>query len=248
VAVFVVTVLAWFGILFTGNYPRGMFQFSVGVQRWYFRTMGYLASFNDRYPPYALSDDAGPASNSTTVASGVGGWVLGGGFVAAIIVAAIVGGRPEVQEVDYEGLRAGRGSEPLFFEGSGFDDEGVVGITLTRAIDPGEGLVPILQPGPGERVIVFEWGVLNASESTALVDDDPVRLKFEYEDEDGDERSRSVSAEIVTVSNTTPPARIISGDTAILYAVFVVPEDAEPEELRIRGGFMMKGGIKYEFE
>lgn len=248
VAVFVVTVLAWFGILFTGNYPRGMFQFSVGVQRWYFRTVGYLASFNDRYPPYALSEEAGPASNSTTVASGFGGWLLGGGFTAAVIVAAIVGSRPEVQEVDYESLRMGRGPEPLFFEGSGFDDEGVVGISLTRAIDPGEGLVAILQPGPGERVIVFEWGVLNASESTALVDDDPIRLRFEYQDEDGYERSRSLSAEIVTVSNTTPPARIVSGDTAVIYAVFVVPEDAEPEELRIKGGFMMTGGIRYEFD
>ena len=54
-AVFAVTVIAWFGILFTGNYPRGLFQFVVGIQRWYWRTAGYLMSFNDRFPPYALS-------------------------------------------------------------------------------------------------------------------------------------------------------------------------------------------------
>lgn len=247
-AVFVVTVLAWFAILFTGNYPRGMFQFSVGVQRWYFRTVGYLASFNDRYPPYALSAEAGPANNSTAVASGIGGLILGGGFAAIIVAAAIVGGRPETQDVDYDALVAGRGAAPLFFESSGFNDDGVIGISLARVIDPGEGLVAILQPGPGERVIVFEWGVLNASDGTALVDADPIRLRYEYEDENGDDRSRTISAEIVTVSNTTPPARIASGDAAVIYAVFVVPEDAEPQSLRLKGGFVGVGGVRYDFD
>ncbi len=246
IAVFAVTVIAWFAIILTGNYPRGMFQFSVGVQRWYFRSMGYLASFNDRYPPYSLSEESGPASNGSTVASGVGGWVFGGGFVALVIVAVVVGNNPVTQQVDYARLTSGNGAVPVFIERSGLNDNGFIGISLDRAVDPGEGLVPILQPANGERVVVFEWSVLNASATRATVAISPVRLKYEYS-EDGETKSRSVAAEIVTVANTTPPARIASGEAVNIHAVFVIPEDAEPLELRLRGGFVRTGGIKYEF-
>lgn len=247
-AVFVVTMLAWFAILFTGNYPRGMFQFSVGVQRWYFRVVGYLASFNDRYPPYSLAEESGPATNSTTVASGIGGLILGGGFSALMVVAVIVGGQPETQDVDYDALIAGRSPEPLFFEPTGFNDDGFIGLGLNRAIDPGEGLVPILSPARGERVIVFEWRVFNASDGGAEIEGAPVRLRFEYEDDDGDERTRSVAAEIVTISNRAAPASVPSGDEATIYAVFVVPEDADPLSLRLTGGFVGVGGVRYDFD
>lgn len=56
IAVFVVTVLAWFAILFTGRYPQGMFGFVVGVARWGYRVSAYaLLLTTDRYPPFSLS-------------------------------------------------------------------------------------------------------------------------------------------------------------------------------------------------
>ena len=55
VAVFVVCVIAWFAILFTGRYPRGLFDFVVGVKRWELRVAAYaLVLTTDRYPPFSL--------------------------------------------------------------------------------------------------------------------------------------------------------------------------------------------------
>jgi len=57
VAVVVVVVIAWFAILFTGRYPRGLFDFVVGVFRWSLRLDVYAFLLTtDRYPPFRLSD------------------------------------------------------------------------------------------------------------------------------------------------------------------------------------------------
>jgi hypothetical protein len=49
------TILAWFVILFTGEYPRGMYEFGVGVLRWMVRVEAYLMLLVDEYPPFSLS-------------------------------------------------------------------------------------------------------------------------------------------------------------------------------------------------
>ncbi len=47
-------MIAWFSILFTGNYPPGVFNFVVGVMRWQTRVYGYALLMTEEYPPFSL--------------------------------------------------------------------------------------------------------------------------------------------------------------------------------------------------
>jgi hypothetical protein len=50
----VTTIVAWFAILFTGRYPRALYDFATGALRWTTRVEAYLLLLTDEYPPFSL--------------------------------------------------------------------------------------------------------------------------------------------------------------------------------------------------
>jgi hypothetical protein len=58
IALQVVTLIAWFAILFTGKYPAGMLRFAIGCVRWQTLVSGYVMLLTGNYPPFALDQDS----------------------------------------------------------------------------------------------------------------------------------------------------------------------------------------------
>lgn len=52
IAAFVVAVISWFAILFTGKHPRGMFDFMLKAERYFLQTSAYVLLLTDTYPKY----------------------------------------------------------------------------------------------------------------------------------------------------------------------------------------------------
>ncbi len=66
--IFIVTIIAGAALMFTGRYPRGLFDLLMGLNRWTLRVGTYVALFHDEYPPFVLDmggeEEASPDESS----------------------------------------------------------------------------------------------------------------------------------------------------------------------------------------
>lgn len=55
IAAGVVMILAWFAVVFTGAYPKALWDFMLGFHRWTARVQAWMLGLTDEYPPFSLS-------------------------------------------------------------------------------------------------------------------------------------------------------------------------------------------------
>ncbi len=72
----VITVIAWFAILFTGRYPRAMFDFAVGYLRWGVNVFAYIYLLRDEYPPFSNADGLYPARFALAYPASLSRWKI----------------------------------------------------------------------------------------------------------------------------------------------------------------------------
>lgn len=237
-AVAVVTFIAWWAILATGRYPRGLFGFVTGVQRWQYRVAGYFASYNDRFPPYSLSADAGPGSTAAAVVSGVLGFAVIGLFAGLIAAAASGGGRHSL-DVDYEALKAGRArDQATLFAGTERTPRFV--LTLNKITDPEAAFARTVAADTDFRAVLFELGMQNRDRTGNLRMSD-VRLRIR----DGLEE-RTVAVALLLVDGESAPVNILpaASQTTAVRAYFIIAKTASPLYLDVDPPWFTANGTR----
>jgi len=228
----VVTVIAWFYILFAGRYPRGLFDYVAGVLRWGARVWAYVLSLTDEYPPFNLSAGAGPAGGDAYLISGILGFLLaGGGIAAAVAVALLVGGETEVQ-VSYQGLQAGRPANTV--------EIGNVTVALTSVSDPLSEDETLLEPDPGRRLVMFGFSVTNDGAWDIKIEGSDFKLW----DREGDKHK----SELVLVAGHAAPRDVERDDRGTVRVIFQLPEGVAPAELKYWPSLPGRSSVKYVFK
>ena len=216
---FLMWFIGWFAILFTGRFPKGMFDFIVGVMRWNYRVSGYTSLLRDEFPPYSMAAEAGPGRRRSVVLSAIAG---------LIVVPASIGGFIALSTLDYSETRevhvrysdalAQRSTLPIDVEGTE--------VVLLGAEDP-VNLGQTRTPRAGRRYVRFELEITNIDSLFTSVD----RQTFLLEDSRGTEHDPTL------VQGVALGGQVLAGETVTVGVVFEVPLGVQPSSLTYSPGF-----------
>ena len=232
IAVAVVVPIAWFAVLFTGRYPRGLHTFVSGWLRWAARARAYGLSLTDEFPSFSLSAEAGPAYFSSYVISAIFGWLIVLAWLGGISALVALPGETKEVTVSYQQLLKGEASTPVVVSD--------VVVVLLEAEDPYEFLDDFYQPEAGDRFVLFLLNLSNAREFDVRVDESDFRL----EDSRGDGHDPFLAA----LGGQQPPRWLSAGVQGSVRVVFEVDEDAQPTELKYSPSFGFKKRVKFILE
>jgi hypothetical protein len=247
IAAFVVVIIGWFAILFTGAFPRGLHAFALGVLRWGARVEAYFQSLTDAFPPYSLDEDAGPGSDGSMIASAIIGGLLVVGAIAGLAVGVaflfLYLNDSKTSGIRYQDALAGS----ISVDAARIEMDDQV-FTLVAISDPAES--GDLRPAEGKRLVAttvmlvpdgdrldnYEFSFREQDDSD--IERDTLRLKTDDGTED---------PVLLTFDGVVAPLDLESTAEGELMAVFEIDEDATVEELR---GYTGEGErhVAWEFD
>lgn len=230
-----IVVVGWFVILITGQFPKGLHTFVVGVMRWRERVFAYSLSLTDEYPPYSLEADATPAKGGPFLASWAVGAALTAALVAGIVSLFVFGdfSREERVSVPYDQL----------ITGQDIDTQVIINdvlVTLPGAADqlfsPYDEL---FFPKEDHRLVVFTMIVENYREHDIAFEGRDLELK----DTDG-----HWHRPFIFLAGGRPDGiRLREGDGAPALVLFEIADDVDPAELHFDVPYAFRT-LVYDFQ
>jgi hypothetical protein len=217
---FVAAVIAWFAILIAGRYPRTLFNYVVGVMRWYLRVGVYSSLLRDEFPPFSKRADARPGSGRAVAVSVVGALVFIPVSIAGIFALSAINADTHEVQVRYSDVLAGNSATPADVDGNL--------VTLLSAQDPAPPL-GTRSARTGHRLVRFELEIWNYDSLFTSVGRDAFRLE--------DTLNRELDPFALVGSSLTSGNIVESGDTVVVGVVFEVRTAADPASLTYAPGF-----------
>jgi hypothetical protein len=212
----VCTFFAWFAILFTGRYPRGLRNFVEGWLRWGARVTAYWMSLRDEFPPYSLSATAGAGSRRSQALSAFGGIAVIALVVIGLVFTSTALGGTTTAYVSYSSLTQGRGSPTI--------DVANVEVVLTSADDNYTFADNLFQAEGGTRFVKIQLSILNQS----VVQTEVNLNDFQLEEAGG----KTHNPTFASLGGLLPPRPLASGRTGNVTLIFEVTNGKTPLSLR----------------
>ena len=233
IGAFLAVFAAWFCILFTGRFPKGLHGYVAGVGRWNLRVQAYMLSLTDEYPPYSLSGLAGSAGKDSYVISSIVGGLMFAGYIA-LFATGVIGGfrgfdfrQTTTVHASYSQLKTGQETE--------FGNTWQADISLTRVEDP-VGREYSLTPRSGERYISFYFDLRSDPDYSVHISDSEFRLE--------DANGNYYRPVVTSVSGRAMPTSFKGSASGIV--MFSVPSGSQVANLRYRPVFGFKQ-VVFEF-